>query len=212
MLAAEAIRVWLAGSGLILIIFLILHLGGVLLAVVAPANFEVYATQIHAAPWLPLAEWGLLLVVVIHVILTLLKRIVSRRNGNVAMLRSRRSDPWGSFAARSQAIGGVLTLVFLLMHLSQLRWPRPEAGAELLALREVLRQPISLAVYLAAAGLMGVHLLHGGEAAHRSLGLLDPGNAGLIRRSSRVLALVVSAGFAMAVVLIAAPMLLAPQP
>jgi succinate dehydrogenase / fumarate reductase cytochrome b subunit len=40
-------------------------------------------------------------------------------------------------------------------------------------------------------------LFHGGEAAHRSLGLLEPANAGRIRRATRAFALVVGGGFAL---------------
>jgi succinate dehydrogenase / fumarate reductase cytochrome b subunit len=44
---------------------------------------------------------------------------------------------------------------------------------------------------------VGLHLFHGGEGAHRSLGLLEPANAGRIRRTTRAFALVVGGGFAL---------------
>jgi succinate dehydrogenase / fumarate reductase cytochrome b subunit len=44
---------------------------------------------------------------------------------------------------------------------------------------------------------LGLHLFHGGEAAHRSLGLLEPANGVRIRSATRAFALVVGGGFAL---------------
>lgn len=189
-------RTWTAASGLLLVLFLVLHLGGVSLAVVAPERFSRYATSLHAAPWLPLAELGLLAVAATHIGFSLHKAIRNRRAGNRAALASRRGDPLAALAARSQFAAGLLTLIFLVFHLGQLRWPRPAAGADLAALQAILSQPASLLLYLAAALAIGLHLFHGGEAAHRSLGLLDPRHGLLIRRTGRGLALLVAGGFA----------------
>ena len=41
---------------------------------------------------------------------------------------------------------------------------------------QVLQQPLSLVVYAAGSLAIGLHLLHGAEAAHRNLGLLTPTN------------------------------------
>lgn len=189
------VRFWVALSGLLLVAFVLVHLAGVLLAAWAPASFEMYAASLHQAVALPFLELGLLVAALSHVGLSLMKAMSNRLAGNQAMLVSRRDDPWAAFAAASQAMGGLLLLVFLGLHLSQLRWPRPGAGEELVALRAVLSQPVSLAIYLAAALAVGLHLFHGGEAAHRSLGLLDPMNAGRIRKAARGMAWLVAGGF-----------------
>jgi succinate dehydrogenase / fumarate reductase cytochrome b subunit len=114
---------------------------------------------------------------------------VSRRPGAIEALvsRSGRWLPWS---------GGLL-LLFLAVHLAQLRWPRPPAGAELAVLQAALAHPLSLALYAAAGVAVGLHLLHGVESAHRSLGVLEPGNAGAIRGFGRGLALLLGAGFAL---------------
>jgi succinate dehydrogenase / fumarate reductase, cytochrome b subunit len=196
---------WTAASGLALTLFLIVHLGGVALAPLDPAAFEAYAAALHALPWLPAAELALLGIGLGHAGLSLAKVIANRRAGNRATLVSRRADPPGALAARSQAMGGVILLAFLAVHLLQLRWSRPGAGEELAALHAVLAQPASLLLYLAAATAVGLHLLHGTEAAHRSLGLLDPANGGRIRGAGRALALLVGGGFAAVAVLVALP-------
>jgi succinate dehydrogenase / fumarate reductase cytochrome b subunit len=158
---------------------------------------------------LPAAEWLLLLLALLHGLFALLKRLANRAAGNIAPLRSRRQGPLAALlalAARSQALGGGVLLLFLVVHLRQLRLPHPPAGAELAVLQAVLAQPLSLALYLAAAGALALHLLHGGEAAHRSLGLLDPANGARIRTAGRLLALLLGGGFA-AVALALAPLI-----
>ncbi|WP_087069150.1 succinate dehydrogenase [Cyanobium sp. NIES-981] len=205
-IGAEKARVWTAAAGLLLVLFLVVHLGGIALAAVAPVRFEAYAVRLHQAAWLPAVELALLGLAMAHLALGLAKRLANRRAGNTAALVSRRGEPLAALAARSQAAGGALLLLFLGVHLAQLRWPRPQAGEELATLRAVLAQPASLALYGAAALAVGLHLWHGTEAAHRSLGLLDPANGALIRAAGRSLALVLGVGFAaVALVLGVAP-------
>ncbi len=194
----------IAVSGLLLVGFVVLHLVGVGLAPLAPERFEAYASALHHRWWLPLAEGLLLLVTLAHAGLTLAAQQQNRRAGNTAALASRRGEPLAAFAARSQPWAGAALLVFLVVHLAQLRWVRPADGAELAALHQALAAPWAAPVYLAAAGALALHVLHGSEAAHRRLGLLDPGNAAAIRLGGRSLALLLAAGFAGVTLVLAA--------
>ncbi|ABM76923.1 succinate dehydrogenase cytochrome b subunit [Prochlorococcus marinus] len=203
-MGSDSLRVWSAATGLVLVLFLMLHLGGVVIAPFAPASFETYAASLHHSAWLPFAEFGFLAAALIHLGLSLAKLIVNRRTGNRAGLVSRRGDRFAVLAARSQAIGGLILLGFLVVHVLQLRWPRPPAGEELIALRVLLSQPANLGLYLLSAVAVSLHLFHGGEAAHRSLGLLDPANGFRIRRAFRMLALLVGGGFSVVALLVSA--------
>ena len=203
-MGADSLRVWSAATGLLLVLFLMLHLGGVVMAPFAPASFEIYAAALHQSAWLQFAEFAFLAAALIHLGLSLAKLIVNRRTGNRAALVSRRGDRLAVLAARSQAIGGLILLGFLVVHLLQLRWPRPPAGEELLALRVLLSAPANVGLYLLAAVAVSLHVFHGGEAAHRSLGLLDPANGFRIRHVFRVLALLVGGGFSVVALLVSA--------
>lgn len=201
-----------AASGLLLVLFLLLHLAGVALAPLAPPRFEAYAAALHRSTWLPVAELALLAVALVHLGLSLLRAVLNRRAAGTPrpQLCSRRAGPLAplaALAARSQVAGGLLLLLFLALHLAQLRWPRPAAGAELAALAAVLASPWSLVLYLAAPLVLALHLFHGGEAAHRSLGLLQPANASAIRAAARLLALLIGAGFIAVTLALALPAL-----
>ena len=195
-------------SGLVLVLFLVLHLAGVALAPLAPDRFTAWADGLHRQPWLPAAELLLLAAGLAHPALSLARVVANRRARGPApaLLVSRRGDPLASLAARSAPLSGGLLLLFLAVHLAQLRLPRPGPGLELVRLQAVLAAPPALALYLAAALALGLHLIHGVEAAHRGLGLLDPGNGGRIRRWGRGLALLLAAGFGLV------PLLLVLQP
>ena len=188
-------RIGSAISGLLLVLFLVVHLAGLLPALMAPVQFEHYATALHHQPWLPVLEVGLAATAVVHLSCTIAKTLRNQGAGNTAALRSRRGRPLDALASRSKMAAGVITLGFLALHLQQLRWPRPSDGLERELLQHLLQQPISLVVYAAGSLAIGLHLLHGAEAAHRNLGLLTPANGPSIRWGGRLLASMIGAGF-----------------
>jgi len=183
----------------LLVLFSLVHLTGLGLAWWDPPGFERYAAALHQAPWLPLAELGLLLLLLVHPAQALVRAVANRAaRGGGAQPRSRRVgglEPLAALAGRLMPWSGALLLVFLLVHLAQLRLRRPEAGAELAALRAVLGQPHWLALYAAAGVALALHLVHGQESAYRRLGLLAPRHAASLRWSGRGLALLIGAGF-----------------
>ena len=182
-------------SGLLLVLFLLVHLAGLLPALIAPVQFELYATALHHQPWLPLLEVSLAATAAVHLVFTAAKTLRNRRAGNTAALRSRRGRPIEALASRSKVAAGMITLGFLTLHLQQLRWPRPVDGLEREVLLKVLHHPTSLLVYGLGSLAIGLHLLHGAEAAHRNLGFLNPVNGPSIRWGGRLLATVIGGGF-----------------
>jgi len=194
--------VGVAVSGLVLALFLVVHLGGLVPAVVNPAGFERYAALLHRQPWLPVVEATLLAALLLHPVQALWRAFrLARARGTAPVLRrSRREGVGDGLAALAAAQApwiGALLLLFLAVHLLQLRWHRPAEGQELAALQAVLQAPASLALYGAGSLAVGLHLFHGHEAAHRSLGLLDPVNGARIRALGRLLALALGGGFAL---------------
>jgi len=188
-------RIILAISGSILIVFLIIHLCGLALALIDPSRFELYATTLHSASWMTSLELFLIVVAMIHIFLTIAKVISNFKAGNLSVLSSRRKDVLGVFASRSQALGGVSLLTFLVIHLQQLRFPRPADGLELSTVHVFLQSPITLMIYCLGSLSLFLHLFHGIESSHRSLGVLTPENASLIRGVGRSLSLSLGIGF-----------------
>jgi succinate dehydrogenase / fumarate reductase cytochrome b subunit len=192
----------LAGGGLALVLFLVLHLGGVSLALFDPARFEAFSTWLHGRLWLPATEVALALALLAHPLLALSHWVLNRVRAGApaAGRRSRRGDGLDGLAASSgrwMPFSGGLLLLFLGVHLGQLRWSRPGMGSELQALQQALSTPPAVLLYALAGLALALHLLHGVESAHRSLGWLEPGNAARIRLVGRGLALLLGGGFAL---------------
>lgn len=187
-------------TGLILIAFVVAHGLGVGLALLDPAAFENYATALHHASWLPYLEIILTLAASAHLAHTLQRVLANRRARGVvpyAQWRSRRLQPLAALAGRTAPFSGGLLLLFLVVHLWQLRWPRPGEGLEREALLLALASPWAVLLYVLAGVALGLHLLHGAESLTRSLGWLDEENAPGLRLASRVLAAVLGGGFAL---------------
>ncbi|MFM7653568.1 MAG: succinate dehydrogenase [Vulcanococcus sp.] len=198
-------RVTIAATGLLLVGFLVAHLGGVALALVDPALFESGATVLHRVPGGTALELALAAIAAGHAVLAVRKTVRNRRAVGPqapSLRRSRRAaagagEALAAAAARWAPWSGALLLAFLAVHLLQLRWHRPPAGAELAALQAVLLSPWNQLLYGAAGIAAGLHLLHGLEGAHRSLGWLEPSRRELLRQGGRLLALLVGGGFSL---------------
>jgi succinate dehydrogenase / fumarate reductase cytochrome b subunit len=192
--------VLLAATGLLLVLFLAAHLGGVSLALVDPGLFEVWSASLHTWWPLPLLEAALVVLFLLHPLKAAAKVLANATAAPrvQAGRRSRRGDgldALAALAARTSPWSGALLLLFLFVHLGQLRWVRPPAGGELAAVRGVLAQPQGWALYGAAGLALALHLFQGVEGAHRSLGLLDGANGGLLRWFGRLVAVLVGGGF-----------------
>ena len=190
----------LAATGLLLVLFLAAHLGGVSLALVDPGLFEVWSASLHTWWPLPLLEAALVVLFLLHPLKAAAKVLANATAAPrvQAGRRSRRGDgldALAALAARTSPWSGALLLLFLFVHLGQLRWVRPPAGGELAAVRGVLAQPQGWALYGAAGLALALHLFQGVEGAHRSLGLLDGANGGLLRWFGRLVAVLVGGGF-----------------
>jgi succinate dehydrogenase / fumarate reductase cytochrome b subunit len=188
-----------AVSGLLLWVWVILHVAGNLTLFAGPAAADGYAAALHRRPtglWAVRA--GLAAAAVVHVagVMSLARasRTARPRHGTHA------AHPASALAARSMRIGGTLLLVFVAYHLFHLTsgvlHPHFRPGRVYDNVVAGLRPAWVAAVYVAAAALLGLHLFHGLWAAARSLGV-RPDVAGRRRRPAvAVLSAAVALGFA----------------
>jgi len=176
-------------SGLVLVFFIAAHLAGIFLAGINPDAFEIYASNLHSNIFLPYFEIVLSTIFLIHISLTVKKVLKNRSSGNRALLRSKRNDYLGVLASKVQPFTGAILASFLIIHLLQLRFPRPIDNLELTSLKNKLEGVHILALYSLASVSLFFHMVQGIESGHRSLGILSQGNSLNIRYISRLISI-----------------------
>ena len=176
-------------SGLVLVFFIAVHLAGVIFAGINPDAFEIYASNLHSSLFLPYSEIVLAITFIIHIFLTLKKVLKNRSSGNKAILKTRRNDYLGVLASKVQPFTGVILASFLIIHLLQLRFPRPGDNLELISLKSKLEGVHILVLYSLASISIFFHMVQGIESGHRSLGILSQSNSLKIRYISRFISI-----------------------
>ena len=187
-----------AASGLLLGLWVVLHVAGNLTLFSGPAAADGYAAALRRTP---AALWavraGLAVAAVVHV-----AGVVSlTRAGRTA--RPRHQAPArraATVAARTMRVGGALLLAFVVYHLLHLTvglfHPGFLPGHVYDNVVRGLRPPWVASIYGAAAGLLGLHLFHGLWAAARSLGVWPEGAARRRRPAVALVSAAVTLGFA----------------
>ena len=188
----------MAVTGLIMIAFLISHVLGNLQVFAGPLKINEYSAALRRlGPLLWLARGGLIVALVLHVIaayqLTRRKQ-TARPNGYAD------TDPQVStFAARTIRWGGVLLLVFIVLHLLHFTFgtihpafDHKDVYGNVIVAFQVWW--VALLYVLAMVGL-GLHLYHGTWSSIRTLGLTRPSADPLKRRVAAILAWAIYLGF-----------------
>ena len=188
----------MAVTGIIGILFVIGHMSGNLLMFKGQDAMYKYALLLRTSmPLLWAIRIGLIAAVVLHAVaayqLTMLSR-AARPQGYVD-----RRPQVTTFAARTIRWGGVLLLVFIVVHLLQLTVGTIHPNYAHLDpynnVRIALSNPLVAAFYILAMVALGLHLYHGSWAVVRTLGVARPSEQPLKRRVALVVAIIVAAGF-----------------
>jgi len=188
-----------AVSGLVLWIWVVLHVLGNLTMFSGAAAIDGYAAALRRVPaGLWTARAGLATAALVHI-----AGVVSlARASRAAQPRYSMAAPRtpSALAARTMRVGGALLLAFVGYHVLHLTagvlHPGFTPGRVYDNVVVGLRPAWVAAVYVAAAALLGLHLFHGLWAAVRSLGLRPEAAAGRRRPAAAVLAGAMAAGFA----------------
>jgi succinate dehydrogenase / fumarate reductase cytochrome b subunit len=193
-------------TGLALFAYLVLHLAGNALILAGPEIFNEYSHRLISNPLILPIEIGLLLVFVLHVYKTARNwgsnrsaRPVQYARKELAGRTSRKS------IASSTMIGsGVLTALFVIIHVKQFRfgtWYQTVSDDPIRDLYrtevEVFNQPLWVAFYVICTLIVGLHLRHGIASAFQSIGLDHPRYTRRLTMIGAALALIIGGGLAL---------------
>ncbi|MEV5766679.1 succinate dehydrogenase cytochrome b subunit [Micromonospora sp. NPDC052213] len=197
----------MAVTGIILVLFLILHMLGNLKVFTGETSFDHYAHWLRdiGKPLLPgvwflwIQRGALTVAVVAHIAAA---TVLARRSRAARPVRyAHRPKVQGSYAARTMRWGGVIILLFVIYHLLDLTTGHlnpvgdpTKPYANVVADFAPERWYVTLFYTLAIVAL-GFHLRHGAFSAFRSLGQQTPKGERRARTAALVFAVTLCAGF-----------------
>jgi succinate dehydrogenase / fumarate reductase cytochrome b subunit len=202
-------KVIMAVSGIFLMLFLIVHLGGNLTMFVSADLFNSYAHHLESlGPLLYVAEAGLLAIFLFHVVSAFQVHAEKKRARpeGYAVSASKGGNSKMTVASKSMIYTGVILLLFIPAHI----WMFKFNGGQAFTYTEIHEQPVkdlfavvanAFANPLVAFGyagvmlLLGLHLRHGFWSSLQSLGAMCPKMSPLIYTAGLIFALALAGGF-----------------
>jgi succinate dehydrogenase / fumarate reductase cytochrome b subunit len=188
----------MAATGLIMIGFLISHMLANLQMFAGPLKINEYAATLREfGPLLWLARAGLLVALILHV--TAAYQLTRRQQSARPVGYAHQEPQVSTFAARTIRWGGVLLLVFIVLHLLHLTFGTIHPAFDA---KDVYGNVIAgfqiwwvALLYVFAMVGLGLHLYHGTWSSIRTLGLTRPSGDPLKRRVGAILTWALYVGF-----------------
>lgn len=194
-------------TGLIGVGFLILHMAGNLQVFIGQDKINSYGALLHG----PAAEltWLIRIVLIVSVILHVTMAVqLTRISAAARPVEYRRREPQVStLASRTMKWGGVLLLVFIVLHILHFTTETIDPGGwrgmtDSQGHRDVYGNLIAsfriwwvALFYIVSMMALGLHLFHGAWSSVRTLGFAKSSAHPLHRRVALVVAIVVWLGF-----------------
>jgi len=196
-------KLLLALTGLALVGFLVAHLAGNLLLFFGPEKFNDYSHALISNPLVIPAELGLIAIFLLHAIKAVLNVVSNRAARRVGY----ETKKWAggpsrkSWASTSMIVTGLLTLLFVPLHLITFKYGPTYVGAEAgvrdlyRLVIEVFQSPWYVGYYVVMMVIVGLHLRHGVSSSLQSLGLIPARWTRAFLGAGIGLALVIGGGF-----------------
>ena len=174
-------KILIGGTGLFLVVYLIIHIAGNLMVFGGPEFFNRYAGALGSNPLIPVIELVLLLGIVLHVYKTARMFVGNQaaRPVKYAVKKSAGHTSRKTLASSTMILSGLWLLAFLMIHVKAFKYgahyEAPDGMNDLYRMEmENFRHPLMVGFYLLSMLIVGAHLFHGASSAFQSLGLSHP--------------------------------------
>jgi succinate dehydrogenase / fumarate reductase cytochrome b subunit len=194
-------KITIGATGLGLFIYLLVHISANLAVLGGPAAFNGAADMLERLPILPVIEFGLALVFLIHIYKTIRMYLGNQQARPVRYAQKRGAGHTSrkSVSSTTMIVSGLWLLVFLLIHVKAFKFGphyddhgmRDFYRLEL----ENLSNPLMVAFYVLSMLVVGSHLWHGASSSLQSLGFDHPVWTPRIRMTGHILAVAIAGGF-----------------
>lgn len=191
-------------TGLLLFLYLVLHLVGNLLVFAGEETFNHYSHTLISNPLVVPAEIALAILFLIHIYKTVTMWTKNQHARNIGYEKK----SWAGHTSRKSIASttmiwtGIVTLVFVVIHVAQIKYGTwyetgdPPIRDLYRTETEVFSSPLWVAIYVACMVLIGFHLRHGISSAFQSIGADHPVYTRRLVIAGTVLAVLIGGGFA----------------
>jgi succinate dehydrogenase / fumarate reductase cytochrome b subunit len=189
-------------TGVLLFLYLVLHVVGNLMVFLGPVTFNTYAHALISNPLVIPIEIGLVIVFLIHLFKAIRMTVENQR----ARPEKYAKKKWAggasqkSLASSSMILTGLVILIFVPIHVATFKYGAHYDYGD--GMRDLYRlevenfsSPIAVGLYLVVMVLVGLHLWHGVSSSFQSLGLDGPRFTPFIRKAGKVSAVAIAGGF-----------------
>ncbi len=199
-----AMKIVMATSGALFVLFVLAHMYGNLKLFAGPEAFDSYAHHLRTfgEPILPYS--GFLWVLRVGLVVAFLAHVASAihlwgRAGSARTTRYEvRKATVATLSSTTMRWGGVALALFLVFHLAQFTWVTVNVNGEFASPYDRVHAAFEVwwvvAIYLVALAALGMHLRHGVWSAAQTLGLTSSPRAAAAARALAVAVAVVTAG------------------
>lgn len=190
-------------TGLLLFLYLILHIVGNLLVFLGQDTFNKYSYMLVSNPLVGPVEIGLVIVVLIHLFKAIQMTLQNRaaRPTAYAVKKMAGGTSQKSLASSTMIFTGLALLVFIPIHVVMFKYG-PEYAYGTTSIRDLYRlevenfsSPVAVALYVLVMIVVGFHLWHGVASSFQSLGLSGPRFTPAVRRIGKTFAVLIAGGF-----------------
>ena len=192
-------------TGLLLFVYMVLHLAGNALILAGPEVFNEYSHRLISNPLIIPIEIGLLLVFVVHIYKAIRNYLANSAARPVTYAKKVTAGHTSRKSVSSTTmIGtGLFLLVFVIIHVKQFKFGSYYQTVSDSPVRdlyrteiEVFQQPLWVVVYVIGTLAVGLHLRHGIASGFQSLGLDHPLYTRRLTILSTILAAIIGGGLA----------------
>ena len=185
----------IAFSGIILCLFLLMHLINNMALFVGPETFNAMVGFLESIkPFIRLMELGLLLVLLIHII-NAIQLTISNKTASSGNYLGKNHNSTSTVNSRTMIISGTVILVFFIIHLRYLWYSyqahlfyNGETYYDVVMRNQLgyLGHTPTAAFYIVAIFLIAFHLKHGFQSALKTFGILESSKWSIIYKLSFV--------------------------
>jgi succinate dehydrogenase / fumarate reductase cytochrome b subunit len=190
-------------TGLLLFLYLILHIVGNLLVFLGQDTFNRYSHALISNPLVGPVEIGLVIIALIHVFKAVRMTLQNRAARPTPYTAKKRAGGASqkSLASSTMILTGLALLVFIPIHVVMFKYG-PEYQYAATGMRDLYRLEVEnfsspgwVAFYVLAMLVVGLHLWHGVASSFQSLGLSGPRFTPAVRKTGKTFAVLIAGGF-----------------